>query len=59
MLVLEMQENEAMELLEARVADGSSLIVVAHATLQAVKKLRDQCLEADIPAMLGPCAPGG
>ena len=59
MLFLEMREQDARELLEARARSGASLVVAGHASLAAVKKLRDQCLEADIPSMLGPCAPGG
>ena len=59
MLNLEMREQEAKELLEARVAAGASLVVAGHAALPAIKNLRDQCLAADIPSMLGPCAPGG
>ena len=59
MLSLEMLEQEARELLEARVEAGGSLVVAGQAALPAIKKLRDQCLDADIPSMLGPCAPGG
>ncbi|MBW2277445.1 MAG: hypothetical protein JRF63_08135 [Deltaproteobacteria bacterium] len=45
--------------MEARVEAGGNLVVAGQAVLPAIKKLRDQCLEADIPSMLGPCAPGG
>lgn len=55
----EMQEQEAIDLLEARVEAGGNLVAAGQAALSSIKKLRDQLLEADIPSMLGPCAPGG
>jgi len=45
--------------LDARVKAGGQLVPAMQAALPAVKKLLDQCLEADIPGMLGPCAKSG
>ena len=59
MISVEMQVQEAIDLLEARVEAGGNLVAAGQAALSAIKKLRDQLLEADIPSMLGPCAPGG
>lgn len=52
-------EDEARHMLNERVRTGSQLVVAKHADLATVKRFRDDCLNADIPAMLGPCAPGG
>jgi hypothetical protein len=52
-------EDEARDMLNGRVHAGSRLVMAKHADLATVKRFRDDCLKADIPAMLGPCAPGG
>jgi len=54
-----MLEEEANEYLDERVKNGATLVVAVQGAVPALKQLRDQCLEADIPTMLGPCAPGG
>ena len=52
-------EDEARDMLTERVRAGGRLVVAKHADLASVKRFRDDCLKSDIPAMLGPCAPGG
>ncbi len=59
MVVGEMEAQEAVDLLDERVKSGGTLVAVAQGALPAVKRLRDRCLDAGIPSMLGPCAPGG
>jgi hypothetical protein len=54
-----MHEEEARNLLDERVRTGGQLVPAMQAALPAIKKLLDQCLEADIPSMLGPCSKGG
>jgi hypothetical protein len=54
-----MREDEAEGILKERVKAGFTLQVVAQADLMAIKQLRQQCLDASIPAVLGSCAPGG
>ena len=54
-----MHEQDAIDLLDARVQAGGNLVPAMQAALPTIKKLLDQCLDADIPSMLGPCAPGG
>lgn len=54
-----MHENEAKDILEERVDNGARLVPAQHADLPAIKKLQGRCLDAGIPALLGPCAPGG
>ena len=51
--------EEARQLLEQRVEAGASLVVAGQADLPSIKKLLDQCLSNDIPAVLGPCSKGG
>jgi hypothetical protein len=46
-----MTEREAEEVLQ-----GAELHVVFHASMVDVKRLRSQCLEADIPAVMA-CPP--
>ena len=54
-----MIEDEAKELIEQRLAAGGKLQLALRADLPATKALLDECLEAEIPAMLGPCNAGG
>jgi hypothetical protein len=58
-LFIEMLEHEAKQLLDARVKDGARLVPAQQAALPAIKRLHGKCLDADIPALLGPCSAGG
>ncbi len=52
-------ESEAREIIERRIEAGGTLVTAVKADLPAIKKLQDQCLAADIPALIGPCSSGG
>jgi hypothetical protein len=54
-----MHASEAEAILERRVDGGGKLLIAAQADLPTLKRLRSRCLDAGIPVMLGPCAPGG
>lgn len=54
-----MFEDEAREQIEQRLAAGGKLELALRADLPTTKALLGQCLEADIPAVLGPCHAGG
>ena len=54
-----MRESEAEDVLRRRLDAGGQLRVAAQADLPTLKRLRSRCLDAEIPVMLGPCAPGG
>jgi hypothetical protein len=54
-----MYEEDAKQQIEERLAAGGSLQLALRADLPSTKKLLDQCLAADIPAVLGPCHAGG
>jgi hypothetical protein len=51
--------EEARAFLERQVERGASLVVASRADLPSIKQLLDQCLDNDIPALLGPCSKGG
>jgi hypothetical protein len=53
-----MHEQEAGDILEARVQAGGKLVAAQTGELATIKRLQARCLEAGIPAILGP-APGG
>ena len=52
-------ESEAREIIERRIEAGGALVTAVKADLSSIKKLLDQCLAADIPALIGPCSSGG
>ena len=52
-------ESEAREIIERRIEAGGVLVTAVKADLPSIKKLQDQCLAADIPALIGPCSSGG
>jgi hypothetical protein len=54
-----MHEDEAKAILNARARAGAALQVAEQGDLRSMKNLLAQCLEAEIPAMLGPCSVGG
>ena len=54
-----MREEEARSLLEARAQSGAPLRVVAQGDFRSIKRLLKECLDDDIPCMLGPCTVGG
>lgn len=54
-----MREEQAAIILEERVAAGYTLQVAGHADFRAIKELQQRCLDAEIPAILGPCSKGG
>ncbi len=54
-----MNEQQAKEQIELRLNAGGTLAVAGHADLASVKNLRQKCLDADIPALLGPAHSGG
>lgn len=54
-----MREEDAIRVLEARVEAGAVLKVAGQGDFRAVKKLLGECLDAEIPTMLGPCTVGG
>jgi len=49
----------ASRILEEKVQKGGILVVAGHADLPSIKRLLEDCLQEDIPAVLGPCAAGG
>jgi hypothetical protein len=51
--------EEAIQILETKVQSGTPLAVAGHADLLSIKRLLDQCLKEEIPAVLGPCEKGG
>ncbi len=54
-----MDEESAIVYLKERVASGSVLAVAARADFRGIKQLQRECLDAQIPAMMGPCEKGG
>ena len=54
-----MIEDEARAVIDERLAAGGKLELAFRADLPTTKALLDQCLEADILAVLGPCSAGG
>jgi hypothetical protein len=54
-----MREEEARELIEARVARGGRVVPAMNAELPALRAMQETLLEAGIPAILGPCSSGG
>jgi len=50
-----MLEEEAKEILEAKLKAGQSLHTAAQGDFRGIKRLLEKCLEDDIPCMLGPC----
>jgi hypothetical protein len=53
-----MHEQEAGDILDARVRTGGKLVAAQTGELASIKRLQTRCLKAGIPAILGP-APGG
>ena len=54
-----MREEQAIEILKKRAAQGTVLGVAANGDFRVIKRLLAQCLEANIPSMLGPCTVHG
>ncbi len=54
-----MDERQAREELEARVAAGGRLVVGQESDWAGVKRLQLRCHEAGIPSALGECPGGG
>jgi len=54
-----MTEDEARELIEEYSDEGGRIVPVMQADLRSIKSLYLQCLDADVPALLGPCSDGG
>ncbi|MDJ0763914.1 MAG: hypothetical protein QNJ97_13115 [Myxococcota bacterium] len=54
-----MQEEHARETLQTRAQAGHPLRTVANGDLRVIKRLLDECLQAGIPVMLGPCTVSG
>jgi hypothetical protein len=57
--VNDMQEDEARAIIEEHAEQGGRIVPALQADLRAIKSLYSQCLDADVPALLGPCAGGG
>ena len=53
-----MLEAQAKKILDAKLAKGVPLLTVAKGDFRVIKRLMDECLQADIPCMLGPCTVG-
>ena len=54
-----MDEESAITYLNERVASGTTLTVAARSDFRSIRLLQNDCLNADIPAMIGPCEKGG
>lgn len=54
-----MDDRQAREQIEARVAAGGKLVVGQESDWATVKRLKERSLAAGIPAMLGECPGGG
>ena len=54
-----MQDGEARELLEARVASGGKLVQVQRGDLRTIKQLQERCHAAKVPTMVTAGPPGG
>ena len=54
-----MTEDEARALIEEFADAGGAVVPALQADLRSIKRLHQQCLDADVPALLGPCAGGG
>jgi len=54
-----MNDEQARSILESSVAAGQRLVVGQEADWASIKRLLARCHEADLPAMLGSCPPGG
>lgn len=54
-----MQEDEARQILEARVRAGAKLVPAHKADVPSIKRLQQRCHEADIPTAVAPCPGGG
>jgi hypothetical protein len=50
-----MQEEHAIEILRKWERDGAHLAVAGKGDFRVIKRMLSQCLDAEIPAMLGPC----
>jgi hypothetical protein len=57
--VIDMTEDEARALIEEHSDEGGRIVPALQADLGAIKSLYWRCLDADVPALLGPCADGG
>lgn len=49
-----MREEEAKRIIETRLSEGKSLALAGQGDFRGIKQLLEQCLNADIPAVLGP-----
>jgi hypothetical protein len=56
---IHMTEDEARALIEEYAEEGGAIVPALQADLRAIKSLYEQCLDADVPALLGPCSDGG
>lgn len=54
-----MDDRQAREALESRVAAGGRLVVGQESDWAGIKRLQQRCLDAGIAAMLGECPGGG
>ena len=54
-----MHEQQAREILEARVEAGGKLVVGQEADWASIKRLQARCHEAGVPSMLDNCPGGG
>ncbi len=54
-----MREDQAREMIKARVDAGRRLMAVRQADLPGIKNLQAQCHEAGIPSIIAPCPGGG
>ncbi|MCP4603690.1 MAG: hypothetical protein GY847_24760 [Proteobacteria bacterium] len=54
-----MQEDQARQIIEERVANGGRVVSAMTAELPSLKTVQDKCLSQGIPALLGPCSGGG
>jgi hypothetical protein len=57
--VVDMTEDEARALIDECSEEGGRIVPVMQADLRSIKGLYRQCLDADVPALLGPCSDGG
>ena len=54
-----MREDEARTLIEDYSEEGGRIVPALQADLRSIKNLYWQCLDADVPVLLGPCMDGG
>ena len=54
-----MDEESAIVYLKERLSTGASIVAAARADFRSIRQLQNECLDADIPAMIGPCEKGG